>query len=156
MRIKIGDGVYTAAALDRITLRNLIRLEKETTDLGRPMRWGELRALADRVASLPEDEIESDDDFPWFLGMLVWAARLDAGEVVTFSEAVDFPMGDLEILPDPEDEAPRPAVRLKGEHGPELMDPPRARPASGRAAARRPDDRKAKAPKASVSRSSVG
>ena len=143
MRIKIGDGVYTAAALDRITLRNLIRLEKETTDLGRPMRWGELRALADRVASLPEDEIESDDDFPWFLGMLVWAARLDAGEVVTFSEAVDFPMGDLEILPDPEDEV--------------VPDIPRkARPASGRAAARRPDDRKAKAPKASVSRSSVG
>lgn len=142
MRIKIGDKTYTAAALDRISLRNLIRLEAETIELGRPMRWSELRALADRLSDLPADEIELDDDFPWFLGMLIWAARLEDGEQITFSDAVDFPMGDLDIVPDPGDEVSEPR-------------PPKARPAdSGRAVARRPADRKAKAPKASGKASS--
>ena len=142
MHFKIGGVTYTPAALDRITLRNLIRLEAETVELGRPMRWGELRALADRVSSLPDDEVDSDDDFPWFLGMLIWAARLEAGEAVSFTEAVDFPLGDLEVLPDPGDEVTEP-------------DPRRARPGSGRADARRPADRKPKK-KASARPSSAG
>ena len=141
MHYKIGDATYTPAALDRISLRNLIRLEAETVKLGRPMRWGELRALADRVSALPDEEVESSDDFPWFLGMLIWAARLEAGETVTFEQAVDFPMGDLEIIPDPGDEV-APAR------------PHKARPDSGRAAVRRPADHKAKK-KASARPSSV-
>lgn len=141
MRIKIGETIYSAAALDRISLRNLIKLEGETVELGKPMRWSDLRALVDRVSDLPPDELEGDDDFPWFLGMIVWAARLEAGEEITFSQAVDFPMGDLDVLADPGDEVSEPRPR-------------KARPASGRAAARRPSDRKAKAPKGSAKASS--
>jgi len=140
VHFKIGDRTYTPAALDRISLRNLIKLEAETVELGRPLRWGELRAMADRVSSLPEEDVETDDDFPWFLGMLIWAARLEAGEIVTFSQAVDFPMGDLEMIPDEGDDDVMPSPR-------------KARPGSGRAAARRPEDRKQK--KASAKRSSA-
>ena len=140
MHFRIGENVYTPAALDRISLRNLIRLEAETVQLGRPMRWSELRALSDRVSTLKDSELEECDDFPWYLGMLIWAARLEAGEVVTFSEAIDFPMGDLEMVPDEGDDDVTPTPR-------------KARPVSGRAAARRPADRKPK--KASAKPSSA-
>lgn len=142
MKIRLGDETYTPAALDRISLRNLMRLEAETDALGRKMRWSDLRAIARTIGALPQDEAANHDDFPWFLGMLIWAARLEAGESVTFTEAIDFPLGDLEFIPEPGDEVSEP-------------DPPVARPGSGRAGVRAPQDRKAKAKKkASARRSS--
>lgn len=142
MRIRVGEQTYTPAALDRISLRNLMRLEAETDALGRKMRWSDLRAIARTIGALPQDEAANHDDFPWFLGMLIWAARLEAGEEITFTDAIDFPLGDLEFIPDPGDEVKK-------------ADPPVARSASGRAGARAPQDRKAAKKKASGKRSSA-
>lgn len=123
MRFKIGDTTYNAATLDRISLSNILLLEKETTEYGRPMKWSEIRAIGDVIETLTEKEFESHDEAPWFIALTVWASRLDAGERITFAEAIDFPLGDLELIPEPQDHK-RPA------------NPTRARPASGRAGAR--------------------
>lgn len=130
MKIRVGETTYTPAALDRITLRNLMKLEAETAALGRPMRWSDLRNLANNVGGMKGEDAAQHDDFPWYLGMLIWAARLEAGEAISFTDAVDVPMGDLEFIPDPEDD--------------EAARPPKARPASGRAGARQPADRRPK------------
>lgn len=123
MRFKIGDTTYNAATLDRISLSNILLLEKETTEYGRPMKWSEIRAMAQVVEQLDPKEFENHDEAPWFIALTVWASRLDAGEKITFAQAIDFPLGDLELIPDPQDHK-------------KAANPTRARPASGRAGAR--------------------
>ncbi|MGZ4559483.1 MAG: hypothetical protein ACXVGQ_00370 [Mycobacteriaceae bacterium] len=123
MRVKIGSQTYSASSLDRVSLGNILKLEAETTALGRPMKWKEIRAMANAMQELPLEEVAEHDDLLWFLAMLVWASRLNAGDQVTFGEAIDFPFGDLDFLPEPSDhQAP--------------ANPRKARPASGRAASR--------------------
>lgn len=124
MRFKIGDGrVYDVTGIDRLSLANILRLEKETSELGRAMKWSELRAMVDRVADLDEEARDVDDDTPWVLALTVWASRLNAGDAITFEQAIDFPLGDFQQLPDPQDHMP-------------TVDPTKARPGSGRAGSR--------------------
>jgi hypothetical protein len=125
MRFKLQGRTYQATAVfDRVPLRDLLALELELETLGRPMKWSEVRLLVYRISQL--DDAQDDPDFLWFLGLLVWGTRRIAGEQLTFEESIDFPLGELEMLPEPEDR--------KGSKKP---DPRRARPGSGRAAAPR-------------------
>lgn len=106
MRFKLEGRTYNVATVDRLSLRDLLMLEKETAELGQPMKWSDLKRIVnDTVAAIgaKDEGFEDRDDFPWFLGIIIWAARRDAGEELTFSEAVDFPLADFEFLPEPED-----------------------------------------------------
>lgn len=126
MKFRIGKKTYSAQSVDRLSLRQWIRIEQETTELGIPMKYGEIRRLVDRISSMG-NEAEYDDHFMFFVGVVVWASRYDAGEKeITFSDAVDFPLGDLEIFPEAGD-----LVKPGGGVG----GPRRARPSSGRAGA---------------------
>lgn len=125
MRFKLQGRTYQATAVfDRVPLRDLLALEVELETLGRPMKWSEVRALVYRISQL--DDAQDDPDFLWFLGLLVWGTRRIAGEQLTFEESIDFPLGELEVLPEPEDR--------KGSKKP---DPRRARAGSARAAGKR-------------------
>lgn len=120
MRFRIGEKTYTTAAVGRLTLRQLIQIEHETTQLGRPMSWQDLREIAGRVEKLPGDKAGQDPDWLWFVALVIWSSRVDAGEQITFTDAIDFPIDELEWLPEPQD-------RKKS------ADPTKARPGSGRA-----------------------
>lgn len=123
-RFVIDGKSYPAVAIERLTLAHLLRLEAETAEMGRPMKWSELRAIAERVSALPPDEVENDDDFPWFMAMVLWAARLEAGENISFGDAVNFPLSALVVVPDP------------GDHqAGDAADPTPPRPGSGRGGA---------------------
>ena len=133
MRFKLQGRTYTATAVfDRVPLIDLLTLEVELETLGRPMKWSQVREMVQRISHL--DDPEKDPEYMWFLGLLVWGTRRLAGESVNFAEAVDFGLGELEVLPEPQD-------RKKA-----AKDPRTARPGSGRAAAKRP-----RAPKAEPS-----
>lgn len=113
MRFKIGEKVYDAAGIDRLTLGNILRLEKETAELGRPMKWSELQGLAARVSGLSEDEFGLDDETPWFIALTVWASRLNAGEDITFAEAIDFRLDEFQPIAEPEDHKPGKAQKSR-------------------------------------------
>ena len=142
MRFKLQGRTYTATAVfDRVPLRDLLALEVELETLGRPMKWSQVREMVQRISTL--EDAQDDPDFLWFLGLLVWGTRRIAGESLTFEESIDFPLGELEMLPDPQD-------RKKA-----AKDPRKARPGSGRAGAKRPPAPKAEPnPKDSESLSS--
>ena len=130
MRFKLQGRTYTATAVfDRVPLRDLLALEVELETLGRPMKWSQVREMVQRISHL--DDPEKDPEYMWFLGLLVWGTRRLAGESVNFAEVVDFGLGELEVLPEPQD-------RKKA-----AKDPRKPRPASGRGGAKRP-----RAPKA--------
>ena len=74
MRFKLQGRMYTATAVfDRVPLLDLLTLEVELETLGRPMTWAEVREMVQRISHL--DDPESDPQYMWFLGLLVWGTR---------------------------------------------------------------------------------
>lgn len=147
MRISIGGATYPLSKLDDLTLIQLIRLERESAEAGRPMKWRDLRDMIERVGSLAQDQVEEDDDFLWYVGLVVWASRVSSGDTVTLAEALDFNLSELDFIPD------------EGETMPDVVDPHRPRPArSGRGGAKgkgtKAAGRKASPPRTSAKASS--
>ena len=117
MRFKIGKATYHTASADRLTLRQWMQIEQETTALGRPMTYTDVRAMVDRLGALEgnDEALDRDPDFLWFIALMIWASRTEAGEHITLADAVDFPLDDLEFIPDPQDKKdPRKPRAAKG------------------------------------------
>lgn len=120
MKIVIGDVEYAQVDLSKISVGNLIRFDRETG-----MTRKGLREMGERLAAMTEEEREDSADALILTGITVWLARLGAGEDVSFEEACDVPLADLQFIPEPGDEEAAP-------------DPHRAPPGSGRGDAGRP------------------
>ncbi len=103
MKLSIAGVVYDAADLDLVTVKDMLMLEVETTAMGRPFNWNEVEQISARIEALPKGQQDSDPGLIWLTAVTIWASRRAKGEDVTFSQAVDFPMRDLVIIPDPED-----------------------------------------------------
>lgn len=121
-RFRIGATVYEASSILRLTLGQILDLERQTAALGRPLSWSQIKAMMKNLDGVTADDFAGHDDAPWVIALTVYSSRLAAGEQLTFGEAVDFPLEDLTILPATEDHS-RPG-------------PTKARPGSGRAAAK--------------------
>lgn len=119
MRFQIGEAIYNGTDLDLLSLRDILLFEKEAAELGRPLKWGEVqgwaqeidelaRAAADKKSSAAkrqasEDAIRDHEGTLMVMALTIWAARKLAGDGLSFSDAIDFPMRDLRWLPSPED-----------------------------------------------------
>lgn len=115
MRFTIGSAVYDMQSLDRLTLLQILRLERELKELrGEDMKWAQIRAMCSEIDELDGDEQEDHPDFMWVVALGIWASRLGKGEDLAFADAIDFPIGDLTFVPDPEDHKPGKAQRHKG------------------------------------------
>lgn len=145
MRFRIDGRIYEAAALDQLMLKDILLFERDAAALGRPMKWGQIEAWAKeldvyyetianpRSTKAAKDEAEraakDHEGAMWVIAMTIWASRRVAGETLTFEQATEFPMHQLEWLPDPQDRKV-------------AANPTKARPAtrkaSGRAASKRP------------------
>lgn len=113
MKIKIGDQIYDAAALDELSLKTLLQLQRETADFGHPLNAADIQRISVELAALPDDQARAQHpDALWLTAVTIWAARKLAGEQVTFEDAIDFPLSSLTYLPDPQDrvgpQKPRP------------------------------------------------
>lgn len=118
MRFTIGSStVYDMQSLDRLTLLQILRLEVEMKNLGRDMKWRHIREMATSLEGLEGDALEDHDDFMWVVALAIWASRLSKGEETSFAEAIDFAIGDLTFLPEPEDRKPGKAQPRKGSAG---------------------------------------
>jgi hypothetical protein len=142
MRFKIGSVTYDAADTDRLSLKDILQLEAETKALGRPLKWSEFERWTVEINDLvsgaadetkseaerqqAERELVEHDGYIWVMALMIWSSRRVAGETLTFGDAIDFPVGDLEFEKEP-----------AGEKKP--ANPTKARPTpkgSGRAAAK--------------------
>lgn len=125
-RFRIGNGpIYRLDDIEELSLKDLLVLGVQTEELGRRVDMNVIQEMKTRIERLNEDERKADKDAPWLFAISLWAARIKAGEDVTFVEAVDFPMSQLQFLAEPADRKPKKAAN-----------PTRSRPASGRAASK--------------------
>jgi hypothetical protein len=112
-RFKIGARVYTTAALDEISLKDLIVFGREAEAIGLPAKWSDIERIASEAADLPDGE--EHPDALLLVGVTIWASRRAAGDDVTFEQSIDFPLKDLSFLPSPTDrEEPGPTKARKG------------------------------------------
>lgn len=89
MKIHIGDKTYSTMGEGSASLSDLLRLQKDTG-----LTRKDLRLMRERVAALPQDEIEESEDALILTAVTVWLARRKAGEQLTMEEACDFPLGE--------------------------------------------------------------
>lgn len=126
MRFKISGRLYTAASLTEVSLRDLLLFEVQTEEMGLPLRWADQLNISEEITALPKEERGKHPKMLQLLAVTVWATRRVAGDKVTFSEALDFSLDQLEWVGGGEDDE---------------ADPPKARQAtrkgSGRAGASR-------------------
>jgi hypothetical protein len=132
LKLKIGDQTYPLKSVDELSLLDLLLLERETRDLGRPLTLSVISDMEKDVgaATMGKATVEErrrarqeHPDAPWLLAVSLWASRRAAGDKLTFEEAISFPLSELSFVREPGDPEDTPAE----------ADPTRARPGSGRA-----------------------
>lgn len=134
-RFKIGDKVYSTAMLDEVTLKDIIRFNTQAEDLGIAEKWHDVEVAAAQMASAKAAEAMAHPMRNVVIGVTIWASRLIAGEEITFEQAVDFPIKDLTLLPDPADRK-KSAGKAKGaKKAPAKKAAKKSTPASRRGAA---------------------
>lgn len=142
MKLRVDGRLYDPASPAELSLRDLINLERVTTELGMPVNLGiieqretELREIRAKYATKAErDRITGQQ--PWaqmLFAVNVYAARRKAGDDVTFDDCLDLSPVDVAFIQEAGDEEPDPTV------------PPRPLKASA-AAVKRPQDKHPKAP----------
>lgn len=112
-RFKIGKKVYSTAALDEISLKDLMLFNTQAADMGLTERWSDVERISQEMANMTEAEAETHPGKMLMVGVTVWAARRIAGEQVTFDEAVSIPVGSIVFLPATEDRKPGPTKGAK-------------------------------------------
>ncbi len=92
MKIRIQDTEYDVAEVGRLSLLDLMELKKQTG-----------LNVEDMTTPLAEsgDSIITTNEGVMALGALIWLTRRKAGErELTFEQACDFPLDELEFLDD--------------------------------------------------------
>ncbi len=104
MRFMLDGKIYSGVAVEDLSLRALLDLERESAELGRTIRTHDIETISDALAECVTDEERSaHPDGPWLLAITIWAARRLAGDGLSFADAIDFPLSKIQFLPDPED-----------------------------------------------------
>lgn len=125
MKFRIGEQEYDATAINDVSLRLLLVLEKESAELGGAIRMSDIQAWQAEMQALPVADRDKHPAVARLLAVNIWAARVLSGEKITFGDAIDFPLSQMQFIAEPGDAAPVEA------------NPQKARPSSGRAAANR-------------------
>lgn len=108
-RFKIEGRVYDVAHLDDISLKDMLQFEQQATDAGVPMSWADVEELA--VSAKAATEMEALK----VTAALVWLSRRVAGETdLTFGEALNIKVKDIDFLPETGDRKPGPTGARKG------------------------------------------
>lgn len=148
MKIRIGEVEYPVKTPDDLSLFDLIQLEQQTTAVGRTLTMPVLVEMDHSIeqavaaasgAAAKRAARENHPDAPWMLAVTIWASRRAAGDAVSFTEAISFPLRELALVPedgDPPADAVDPTLRR-------LRD-------SGAVGDRRPKSRKKTSAKAST------
>ncbi len=108
MRFVIKGREYDPKALTSLTLKQIIAFNRESETESYGITWADVEDRYRRLERLPLAEKQRDPDSILLFGMTIWATRTAAGEVISFSEAIDVSMDDIQVL-DVESPPPLPA-----------------------------------------------
>ena len=105
-RFKLHGKIYTTAALDEVSLKDLVLFNSQAEEIGMARKWSDVERVTAEMSGLTTAEADQHPEKLLLIAVTVWATRRIAGDAVTFGEAIDFPMNAIEFLPEPEDRKP--------------------------------------------------
>jgi hypothetical protein len=105
-RFKLHGRTYNTAALDEISLKDLLMFNSQAEDLGLRRNWADVERVLEELATMSRDDAERHPERFLVISTTIWAARRIAGEDVTLEQAVDFEIKAIEFLPEPQDHQP--------------------------------------------------
>ena len=99
MKISIQGTLYDVAEVGRLSLLDLMELKKQT--------GMNVEDMTEPLANAEGDSLISTNEGVMALGALIWLTRRKAGErELTFEQACDFPLDELDVVPDELEEEP--------------------------------------------------
>ena len=99
MKISIQGTLYDVAEVGRLSLLDLMELKKQT--------GMNVEDMTEPLANAEGDSLISTNEGVMALGALIWLTRRKAGErELTFEQACDFPLDELDVFPDELEEEP--------------------------------------------------
>ena len=114
MKIQIQGRPYDLRSAQELSLLDLLTLERETRELGRPLTMAVISqmekdvetavAKADGGTKARIEARQAHPESPWLLAVAIWAARRHSGDPVSFEEAISFPLSELVFLSEEGDE----------------------------------------------------
>lgn len=120
MHIVIEGRVYRQAALDAVTITDIIAIEKELRDEGLGVQtWDEVLEIGASFGVLSPSEAQAHPRKWLLMAVLVWASRRADGEKLSLMAAADVPLAAVQFIADPDDK-PRtgpPAGKARGGSG---------------------------------------
>lgn len=105
-RFKLHGKTYTTSALDEITLKDLVLFNTQAEATGITRKWSDVERVSAELSQLTPAEADRHPEKFLAIAVTIWASRRTSGEDITFDEAIDFPIKDIEFLPEPEDRKP--------------------------------------------------
>lgn len=105
-RFQIGETIYNTAALDELSLKDIVLFDSQAAEIGLDARWSDLEQAATDMSALSADEADRHPRKILVIAVTIWAARRMAGEQIKFGDAIDFPANSMRLLPEVGDKKP--------------------------------------------------
>ena len=107
MILIIGDKHYPRVAVDELSIRHTLALQRELaiTNISSAKTWADVRKLLADFAELEPAERENHPEVLFLTALTIWATRVTAGEDLGLLEAVDIPATSVRWVAEPSDKA---------------------------------------------------
>ncbi|HJR90330.1 MAG TPA: hypothetical protein VJ782_09265 [Aeromicrobium sp.] len=112
-RFQFRGKIYSTAALDEPSLRDLMHLKTDLAEVGINATWSQIERAAVEIQDMTEDEAEQHPLGLVLYAATIWAARRAEGEVVRLSEVLDLRPSEVVWLPSTEDKSGPKAPKKK-------------------------------------------
>lgn len=113
MIVVIGDKHYPHVNIEDLSLGHVMALQRELTltNISSAKTWAEVRALVNEYAESPNKA--DHPEYLFLMSLIVWAARVTAGEQISLLDAVDVPVSQIKFVTEPHDKLPGPEGKAK-------------------------------------------
>ena len=107
MILVIGDKHYPRVAVDELSIRHTLALQRELaiTNISSAKTWADVRKLLADFSEMEPAERENHPEVLFLTALTIWAARVTAGEDLGLLEAVDIPATSVRWVAEPSDKA---------------------------------------------------
>lgn len=108
MIVIVGGKHYPGVQVEDLSLLNVMALQRELTlnNISRCKTWEDVQGLVSEMAALSAEDRKAHPEMLFMTCLLVWAARVSAGERVSLLDAVDVPVSQVRFVNEPQDRAP--------------------------------------------------
>lgn len=107
MILVIGEKRYPSVAIDELSIRHTLALQRElaTSDFTSAKTWTDVLQLLADVSTMTLAERQKHPEALFLTAVTIWAARVSAGEQLSLVDAVDLPAKAVRWVAEPADHA---------------------------------------------------